>query len=127
MVSRKGQLVTSFFETNKHPLTIIDRVIDGDTFRAVRDNGCDSYTKLTIRLLGINCPETKGRTLAEGLKAKEYTEQFLRRYGGYFVTGSKKDSFGRYLFEVFGYDDEGNVFHLNKELLDHGLGVPFRA
>lgn len=55
------------------PITV-DRVIDGDTI-AVRFR--KGGMRWRIRLLGVNCPETKGQCKAHGLAAKEYVERLL--------------------------------------------------
>ena len=44
------------------------QVVDGDTIRCVLDLGFSILHKATIRLAGINCPETRTRNLVEKVK-----------------------------------------------------------
>lgn len=65
----------------RYNLSEIIRVIDGDTVEAVISRDVGFYLTLTwtirIRVLGVNCPETKGSTKEAGLKATEFTKQWL--------------------------------------------------
>lgn len=81
------------------------RVIDGDTIIVNIDLGFDSWKfNQRIRLLGINAPELKGITKANGLKSKEFLESLFVDVNGSVVLHTAKDStdkYGRYLADVF--------------------------
>ena len=57
------------------------RIIDGDTIEAMVDLGFFTWKSVTIRLYGIDTPETRTKDLEEkarGLAAKERLSQLLR-------------------------------------------------
>ena len=57
------------------------QVVDGDTIRCVLDLGFSILHKATIRLAGINCPETRTRNLVEkelGKKAKARLKELVK-------------------------------------------------
>lgn len=78
----------------------VERVVDGDTLKAVIDIGFDTTTRQTLRLRGIDCPEMD---TPEGKAAKSFVEQKLK--GAEFITiksiQSRKEKWGRYLADVF--------------------------
>jgi micrococcal nuclease len=95
------------------------RVVDGDTIDVMIDQGFDNWTKQTLRLDGVNCPETKGLTRAAGLAATEATRKWLGlaqgQEGGVNIViqtridpAHRYDSFRRYLAKVWlpGSDEE---------------------
>ena len=52
---------------------LIDRVVDGDTLKCTVDLGFSTWKKITVRMEGINTPESRTRDLEEkklGLAAK---------------------------------------------------------
>ena len=112
----------------------VDRVIDGDTIEGDIDLGFSvGLDDQRLRLLRVNTPERKGATRAAGDKAKAFTERWLANHSGLVIRSRKrdkqhaeKDSFGRYLVEVFGDDEGGRQECLNDALLDSGNAVPFR-
>jgi len=75
------------------------RVIDGDTVVMRIDVGFDITVVKKIRLLGVNTPEVRGESRAEGLKAKELVKQWLD-CDSVIIRTAKSDSFGRYLAEI---------------------------
>lgn len=60
------------------PNSEVMRVIDGDTFVARVDHGCNIQSIREVRLKGINCPELKGPNSAAGQAARYAAEQLLR-------------------------------------------------
>jgi len=49
----------------------ITRVIDGDTLKALVDVGFNMHHNVTLRLYGIDCPETRTKDLEEKKKGFE--------------------------------------------------------
>ncbi|MBI3362048.1 MAG: thermonuclease family protein [Chloroflexi bacterium] len=110
----------------------VARVVDGDTLYLDIDLGLTVRTITDVRLVGVNTPEVVGQDKEAGLKAKAYVEQALPAGSTVYVTTYKAEKYGRYLADIWylpGVADlerikkEGR--HLNKELLDKGLAVPF--
>lgn len=60
----------------EYEATVI-RVIDGDTFVALVDQGFDDFTKLAFRVYGIDCPEKTGKDKIKGLAAKHRTQELI--------------------------------------------------
>ncbi len=112
----------------------VDRVIDGDTIEGDIDLGFSVHLDdQRLRLLRVNTPERKGSTRAAGDRAKAFTERWLRDHTNIVIHSRKrdprhaeKDSFGRYLVEVYGDDEGGQQSCLNDALLESGNAVPFR-
>ena len=109
------------------------RVVDGDTFDIDIDLGFSmQLTGQRLRLLGVNTPETKGKTRDAGMQAKAFTRAWLGSHTNIMIRSRKrepghaeKDAFGRWLVEVFGDNDQGEQECLNAALLDSGNAVPF--
>jgi micrococcal nuclease len=112
----------------------VDRVIDGDTIEGDIDLGFSvHFDDQRLRLLRVNTPERKGPTLEAGNKAKAFTERWLKNHANIVIRSRKrdtkhaeKDSFGRYLVEVYGDDEGGRQECLNDALLRSGNAVLFR-
>lgn len=100
------------------------KVTDGDTLDVMIDVGFNIFTKCRLRLDGINTPESRTKDLREkalGLKAKEFTKNFLKD-GICQVHTVKKGKFGRYLSEVF-----VDAKLLNKALIKAGLAREYHG
>jgi len=92
------------------------RVIDGDTIEAEIDYGFKQKGIWKIRLLRIDCPEIREKG---GEEARNYV--FKKIEGKEIIVKSQKpDSFGRYLGEIYYYQDKIQI-NLNQELLDKKL------
>ena len=112
----------------------VDRVIDGDTLEGDIDLGFSVHLDdQRLRLLRVNTPERKAPTKAAGDRAKAFTERWLGNHANIVIRSRKRDkqhaerdSFGRYLVEVFGDDEGGRQSCLNDALLDSGNAVLFR-
>lgn len=77
---------------------VLERVVDGDTIVAMVDLGFHTWKKVTIRLIGIDAPETRGGTeesKAQGEAAKAWLQQILP--STFYMSSTKLDSFGRSL------------------------------
>lgn len=88
------------------------RVVDGDTQHLVIDYGFRMSGEHSIRLLGIDCPETNRGTpeeKAKGQQAKRYAMDWYRLHSSdaedpdwpLWISSEKADSFGRWLGDVF--------------------------
>ena len=59
---------------------VVDRVVDGDTIKCTIDLGFSTWKKVTVRMEGINTPESRTRDKAEkilGLAAKDRLVEIL--------------------------------------------------
>jgi micrococcal nuclease len=105
------------------------RVVDGDTMHLAIDLGLDIATRMTVRIHGVNAPETG---TAEGKMAKEWamrwfnahTPQTTNTIDWPFTVDTikdKREKYGRYLARVTAAD--GHVF--NDDILAAGHAVPY--
>ncbi len=103
----------------------ITRVIDGDTVEAEIDLGFHVTITVTLRLAGINAPETRGTERPRGLAAKRYLESQLDDLIGdtrALTVRTRKDvteKYGRYLADLIAGD-----VNLNLALVAAGHAVP---
>jgi micrococcal nuclease len=98
-------------------------VVDGDTLDLLVDLGFSVHHNIRVRLHGINTPESKTTDIKEkelGLKAKDYTKDWINRHPQVFVSTvkDKKEKFGRILANI--YSDETKTVSLNESLVDAG-------
>ena len=99
------------------------RFIDGDTFKAEVDLGFSTFRNETVRMSGINTPESRTRDLEEkrhGLAAKKALGDLLTSADQLVVNVKDVGKFGRALGIV--YADGMNV---NFELIDKGYAYPY--
>ena len=96
------------------------RIIDGDTIEALIDLGFEIATRKTIRLYGIDAPETRGGLKEEkeaGLRAKKRLQELLEASGGEFkLVSHGLGKFGRCLGELFIGKQS-----INEQLINEGL------
>lgn len=114
----------------------VDAVIDGDTLDLTIDCGFHAYRVERIRLMGVNCPEMKGATKADGQAARIATANWIGeavwQQGSsvewpFIVETFKADSFGRYLARIWPADaSPDDMFaDLSSHLLSTGHAVPY--
>jgi|TARA_R100000315_G_C5156354_1_gene89811 micrococcal nuclease len=99
------------------------RIIDGDTFVATIDLGFSTHRKETVRLAGINTPESRTRNLEEkkhGLAAKKKLGDLLTNAKEIIIVVKEVGKYGRALGVVT--VDGTNV---NYELIDTGYAYPY--
>ena len=81
------------------------RIIDGDTIRVDVDLGFGIWSRNeTVRLYGIDTPESRTRDLEEkkyGLAAKQFLTNMLNDSGGIKLKSHGKGKFGRILGELW--------------------------
>ena len=99
------------------------RIIDGDTFKAEVDLGFSTFRNETVRMSGINTPESRTRDLEEkrhGLAAKKVLGDLLTSANELVVNVKEVGKYGRALGIV--YADGLNV---NYEMIDKGYAYPY--
>ena len=101
------------------------RVVDGDTAVFAVDLGFYMTATISFRLLGIDTPEVRGTTRAEGLLAKAELER-LCGLGPLRIETSKADKYGRWLASIDVLAPDGSVLvNANQALLAGGFAVPY--
>lgn len=96
-------------------------VIDGDTASFMIDVGFDTYRDKRVRFLNVDTPERgqpNYKEATEFVKERILNKQvIIRTY--------KADNFGRYLGEIWYYDEESSKYKLlSNEIIDNGLEKP---
>ena len=76
------------------------RTIDGDTFVADFSVWHQTTARETVRVLGVDSPELRGKTREKGAEAKKFTQAWLAK-GEFYINTCKRDAFGRILGTVF--------------------------
>tara|TARA_R100000808_G_scaffold6135_5_gene18421 strand:+ start:4525 stop:5028 length:504 start_codon:yes stop_codon:yes gene_type:complete len=77
----------------------VTRVVDGDTIKVDLDMGFDHYQKDTIRLMGIDTPESRTSNLKEkalGLASKQFLKQILAENKGDVILKTTKEGKGKF-------------------------------
>lgn len=94
----------------------VSRVIDGDTIVADLDLGCHTWKHdQRLRLLGFDAPE---RGQANFQHCTDRLEQLLQSADYNVVVHTvESDSFGRWLAEVYVFDDEGEAISVNEMMV----------
>jgi endonuclease YncB( thermonuclease family) len=102
---------------------IVQYIVDGDTFRALISNGFNDYVFRTIRILGIDTPETNRPESKEaGLRAKARLTELIPPGEPVLIrTKPDPDSFGRYLGAVRTEAE----FDIGAVMLREGFAVPY--
>ena len=105
-------------------------VVDGDTVDLSVSLGFEMSYKARFRLIGINTPESYGPSASdEGRAAKRYLVDLLKEGTPLVVktTKDKKEKYGRFLAELFMFDEHGQVLPLsvNQTLIGAGHAVAY--
>jgi len=81
------------------------KVVDGDTVDLSVDLGFRIYTKIRVRLAGIDTPEVRGPERPQGLDAKDYLKAVLGRNFavefGIVIRTNKTGKYGRWIADIF--------------------------
>jgi micrococcal nuclease len=106
----------------------VTKVIDGDTIRCDIDLGFDIVmTNQTIRLYGIDTPESRTRDLEEkfyGNLSKDFLNDYCPK-GSYITLRThldEKGKFGRILGEII-----VNKVNLNEQMIENSLAVHYEG
>ncbi len=101
-------------------------VYDGDTFKINLNCSLAVYCeKVPVRVLGVDCPEIKGKTKREkalAQKAKAFTKAFLQN-GPVSLTDCSRDKYFRLLCAV----TNGLGQNLAEELINRDLGYRYEG
>ncbi len=97
----------------------VEKVIDGDTLKAHIDLGFETWTRQSLRLRGIDCPE-KGTKAGDAAMA--FVQSYLKEADRIIIRSSRSDKFDRYLADVFLTSSTSGVEEvcLNGLLLEKG-------
>ena len=100
----------------------VEKIYDGDTItRSVVDLGFNTTVVVKFRLYGINTPELRGSTLAEGRIARDRLKALILDKAVIIKTNQdKKGKYGRYIATVYVGD-----LNVNRLLVDEGLAVEY--
>jgi endonuclease YncB( thermonuclease family) len=96
---------------------LVERVVDGDTLKVHVDLGFGQWTRQTLRLRGLDCPEVGTR---DGDAAKAFVQSYLKEASQIVIRSSKSDKYDRYLADIFIPQDKGEDIYLNDLLLEKG-------
>jgi len=101
---------------------IITKITDGDTITVNVDKGFDDYRKnLVLRFSRIDAPEKRGRGKAKGLASLAWLESKISIGDTVYIRTSKDDSFGRYIAEIFIFEDDiENATNINDTIVKVG-------
>lgn len=103
---------------------VVTNVVDGDTIDVTVDLGFTIFSKMRLRLNGIDTKETNSkiveeRELANRAKAL-VTERCLNK--AVLLKTYKPDKYGRYLADVY---VDINAESINTVLINEGLAIPY--
>lgn len=108
-------------------------VYDGDTVTLMIDMGMKHFTRVKVRLSGIDTPEIRTRDDAEkarGLAARDYLSERIKGKE-VIVHTVKKGKFGRWLGRIWLPNDEDSIGSLgesiNEELIRVGHADPYHG
>ena len=115
---------------------VVDRVVDGDTIKCTIDLGFSTWKKVTVRMEGINTPESRTRDLEEkklGLAAKDRLIEMLEYNGNKCVLKvSGLGKFGRALATVYvatlsslAENSSLTEINVNQQLIEEGHAVAY--
>lgn len=96
---------------------IVGRVIDGDTVVVDLDLGWDIYTRVPVRLAGINARELRD---PGGPEARDYLSRVLPENTAITVRSLDRDKYGRALAVIY-----LGTRNINERLLDEGWAAPY--
>jgi micrococcal nuclease len=107
----------------------VQKVVDGDTIDAMVDLGFNIWISVTVRLDGINTPESRTRNAEEkkkGIAAKERLKAILEENKNEFTLISHGvEKYGRCLAEIFVKTLGENS--VQKTLITEGFGVEYHG
>ena len=101
----------------------IINVVDGDTIDVEFDLGFSILTRQRLRLSRIDCPEVTGKTKILGLESEAALHKWIRKDDTLYIETEKKDSFGRYIAEIFYIDSESSFDNLSDWLVGNDFAV----
>ena len=118
---------------------VVDRVVDGDTIKCTIDLGFSTWKKITVRMEGINTPESRTRDKEEkklGLAAKARLIEILDYNDNKCTLNvSGLGKFGRALANVYvdalshttSSKTPITTFNVNQQLIKEGHAVAYHG
>jgi len=101
----------------RYPVTL-QRVVDGDTQDVLVDLGFGILLKKRLRLIGVDTPEKFGKTRRLGMKATEFSANWLKQHlSNLYIVVVGEGKYGRPLVYLCATD---TARCLNEELLRSG-------
>lgn len=123
-MQQTGKPLSQDISTDQFTDVSIASVYDGDTFKINLNCSLAVYCeKMPVRVLGVDCPEIKGKTQKEkqlAQKAKAFTKRFLEQ-GPISLENCGRDKYFRLLCAV----KNANGQDLADELIKHNLGYRY--
>ena len=116
---------------------VVDRVVDGDTIKCTIDLGFSTWKKVTVRMEGINTPESRTRDKEEkklGLAAKARLVEILDCNDNKCILKvSGLGKFGRAIANVYvdtlsqttASKTPVTIFNVNQQLIKEGHAVAY--
>ena len=101
---------------------LVTSVYDGDTITADIDLGFQIRTfGVDLRMYGIQAPEVKGDTRADGIIARDrLRSMIINKHVVIHTHKDRREKYGRYLVTVFYAGD-----NVNLKMIELGLAVPY--
>jgi len=99
---------------------------DGDTVRLDIDLGFFIWNKnQAFRLLGVDCPELRGDTLAAGKLSRDFVANVLMTADEIIVESVKdsKEKYGRWLGTIYYRQGSNEFVNLNQELVERNYAI----
>lgn len=106
------------------------KVVDGDTV-TVSGIHANTESKVTLRLIGINTPETvdpRKKVECFGKEASSRAKELLTGKNiriEYDITQDKRDKYGRLLVYVYVEDSNGEEIFFNKKMIEDGYAYEY--
>ena len=113
-------------EDNEYKIYKVNNIVDGDTIDVTLSLGFNIFFNTRVRLNGINTPESRTSDLKEkelGLKAKEFTSNFITTSNELTLVVEKREKFGRELGKILNQDGKS----LGDELISAGLAREYHG
>ncbi len=114
----------NFFENWRHLYDAkVTRVVDGDTIDVEITLGLDVFTKLRLRLYGINAPEIRGESKVLGKAATEFLKSLIDDKEVIIMTiRDRRGKYGRHLAKIYLEEDTPSV---NQLMVENGHAVKY--
>lgn len=112
--------MTDLRRVQTYPIYKIEEVGDGDTITAMLDLRAETFRRMRLRLVVVDCPE---RGMPGADEATAFSEYWLEMRPHLFVdlqltrTGRLQQTFGRYMADI--YDSTGDSLSEALLLNDH--------
>lgn len=103
----------------------VTRVVDGDTLEALIETWPKDFKQATIRLDGVDAPETRGDEKERGQMSTAWVREQLAHCESVEVEPLGDGGFSRVLCRVFYKNEHGHLRSLSEELLKADMAVVY--